>query len=44
MSTLKDFYNNPNIEDEEEDEEEDSDFVPEGNIIIGKTCNYSKNN
>jgi hypothetical protein len=31
MSALKDFYNNPNIEDSEEDSEEDSDFVPEGN-------------
>lgn len=29
MSSLKDFYNNPEVEDEE-DSEDDEDFVPEG--------------
>lgn len=30
MSSLKDFYNNPQVEDEEEDSEDDEDFVPDG--------------
>lgn len=30
--SLKDFYNNPGIEEEEQDSEQDSDFVPEGKI------------
>lgn len=29
MSSLKDFYNNPEVEDEE-DSEDDEDFVPDG--------------
>lgn len=33
MSSLKDFYNNPEVE-EEEDSEDDEDFVPDGKIKL----------
>ena len=29
--SLKDFYTNPDVEEEDEDSEQDSDFVPGGN-------------
>lgn len=32
--SLKDFYNNPEIEEEDQDSEQDSDFVPEGKTIL----------
>lgn len=33
MSSLKDFYNNPEVE-EEEDSEDDEDFIPDGKIKL----------
>lgn len=32
--SLKDFYNNPEIEEEDQDSEQDSDFVPEGKYLL----------
>lgn len=29
-ASLKDFYNNPEVDEDDEDSEQDSDFVPDG--------------